>query len=158
MSNQVVTGPSGTAGKQPQIPFWIGLVLGWGVMLYGLMGLLEHQRQTHPVVAAKWFVGAALVHDLVLAPVVFALGWVITRFVSSSVRPFVQGALFVSSVIALYSFPSVRGYGRLSNNPSILPNNYAHGLVLTLAFVWAGAAVLATARLQHRRAPEDDRA
>jgi hypothetical protein len=121
---------------------WIGLALGAPLAAVGVMALLDHADATHPVRAAAWIVGAALVHDLLLVPVVLVAGAVVTRAGGRS-RPWISAGLVVSGPIALFAWPFVRGYGRLANNPSILPRNYGRGLAVTLLAVWLLVGVTA---------------
>jgi hypothetical protein len=94
----------------------------------------------------------AVAHDLVVAPLVIVAGWAVARAVPASARAPVQAALVASALVALFAFPFVRGYGRVSTNPSILPRDYGSGALAVLAAVWAAAAVaLAMRRLRGRR-------
>ena len=60
----------------------------------------------------------------------------------------IQGALAVSGIVALFSYPLVRGFGLAANNPTSLPHNYAAGLLVVLGVVWAVAAAIAVVRLR----------
>jgi hypothetical protein len=48
-------------------------------------------------------------------------------------------AAAASAAISLVTFPTVRGYGRAADNPSLLPGNYGRSLVLVIALVWLAA-------------------
>ncbi|MEO7442917.1 MAG: hypothetical protein ABIW46_05220 [Acidimicrobiales bacterium] len=128
--------------------FWTGAVVGWGIIAAGLIGLFADSDRTRPANAARFVLGAAVVHDLLLAPVVICLGLVVNRASPRRWRPVVQGALIVTGAVALFSVPFVRGYGRVSTNPSILPGNYTAGLATVLAVVWGVAALLLVLRLR----------
>lgn len=142
-SDQTISEPGGPA-------FWIGAVVGWGVIVAGIVGLLSQSGQTQPKDAARWVLGAAVLHDLVVAPVVIGLGLLLTKVAPRRWRAVVQGAFVISAMVSLFSIPFVRGYGRIANNPSLLPGNYATGLLTVLAVVWAGAAVILVVRLRRR--------
>ena len=58
-------------------------VLGALTMVGGAVGLVLHLHRTHPVGTAIYYVGGALVHDLVIAPLVILAGLV--------VRPWCRG-------------------------------------------------------------------
>ena len=47
-----------------------------------------------------------------------------------------------SAVLAVVAWPFVRGYGRQPGNPSLLPRNYAAGLVVYLAAIWTVALAI----------------
>src|SRR5581483_6136234 len=101
-------------------------------------------------------IGGALVHDLLLAPLVTLLGVAVSRAVPASIRAVVQAALIISGVVLLFSWPLVRGYAHILHNPSSLPRNYTASVGIVLGAVWAVAAVLAIAAV--RRGRQRDRA
>jgi FtsH-binding integral membrane protein len=143
-----------TEGSRPDTDrrsklFWPLAIIGWAIMVYALRGIFMHERDTHPFQLFRLVVGLDLVHDLVLAPIVIAVGYGLTRLVPARARPPVTAALFVSAAVALYAYPLVRGYGRFAEfNSSRLPNNYATGLIVVLAAIWVVAAVLVGIRLR----------
>jgi hypothetical protein len=135
--------------------FWTSAGAGWLVIGWGLRGLFLHHIDTRPANLARFAVGGALVHDLVVAPVVTVAGVLLARAVPASIRAVVQGALIVSGVILLFSWPLVRGYAHVLRNPSSLPRNYTESVLVVLAAVWVGAAALAVPawrRAQRERA------
>ena len=116
--------------------FWITAALGWAVIGWGLRGALIHHIDTRPDELARYFIGSALVHDLLFAPV----------YVSPAVyaRPFVErlpGLVNSRGTLVLFAYPEVRGFAHALHNPTSLPHNYAANLALVLALVVAGIAV-----------------
>lgn len=146
-------GPATGATHRAGFLFWASAAAGWLVMAFGLRGILEHSIDTRPAQLARFVVAGALLHDLVVAPVVVVVGVVVARTVPRRGRPVVQGALVVSAIVALFSYPLVRAYGLEVNNPTSLPHNYARNLLLVLGLVWAGAAVALVLRLRKSPAP-----
>ena len=138
--------------------FWVSAVLGWAVIAYGVRGLLHHHVDTRPANLAKFFVGGALVHDLLFAPVVLVAGVLLARIAPRPARAWLQAGLLVSGFLALFSYPLVRDYARVIHNPSSLPHNYTANLGVALGAVWAAviAGALVTAAL-HRRASRPSR-
>ena len=128
--------------------FWVSAALGWVVIGVGLRGIFEKHVDTRPDQLARFVVGGALLHDLVVAPLVIAAAVLLARAVPGRARPVVQAALVISAVVALFAFPLVRGYGLATNNPTSLPHNYAANLLVVLGLVWAVAAVLVLRRLR----------
>lgn len=154
-------GPAGGEEHRPDAPpgrlFWPAVALGWVVMAAGATGLLTDAGRTRPAESVRFVLGAAVVHDLLLAPVVVAAGWAVARVVPKQARGPVQAAMIVSSVVALFAVPFVRGYGRVSTNPSILPRNYGAGLAVILVAVWVVVAVAVGRRwMAHRPAARHD--
>jgi len=128
--------------------FWISAVAGWAVIAWGLRGVFQHSLETRPSNLAKFVVGGALLHDLLVAPLIIVAGVLVARAVPSRARAVVQGALAISGIVALFSYPLVRAYGLATNNPTSLPHNYAAGLMIVLGVVWAVAAGFVVARMR----------
>lgn len=110
--------------------------IGWAVMAFGIRGLFHERLATNPTHSIRLFLEAAIVHDALIAPVVFALGFLVSRLVPARVRAAVQSGLIVSAVVVAFSYPLVRGFGRAATNPSALPLNYGRGLAIVLTAVW----------------------
>ena len=130
--------------------FWVCLALGWVVMGYGVWGLLDNASRTNPDQWIRWFTGSLIAHDLVVAPVTFAVGALVVGRIPLPFRPPFQGGLIASAILVLTTWPLVRGYGLRADNPSALPNNYLAGLALVLAVVWSAVAVIAVRSWRRR--------
>ncbi|MEO7836140.1 MAG: hypothetical protein ABIS21_00685 [Acidimicrobiales bacterium] len=128
--------------------FWAGAVAGWGVMAAGVVGLMSESAKTRPANAARWVLGAAIAHDVLVAPAVILLGVLVGRVVPAAFKGIVQSALVMSAMVALFSYPFVRGFGRQAANPSILPRNYATGVAIVLGSIWVVAAVAIAVRVR----------
>lgn len=122
--------------------FWPLAVVGFGIMGFGVLGLFHDSARTHPDEWIRWFLGSVIVHDLVLAPVVFIVGRAIRRTVPTTLRSAVTGALVASAISLLILYPLLRGYGRDPNNPSVLPLHYARNLLIVLGTIWSIAALV----------------
>ena len=139
--------------------FWLSALAGWAVIAVGLRGIIQNSIDTRPGNLARFVVGGALLHDLVVAPLVIVAAVVVGRVVPGRARAVVQGALVVSAVVALFSYPLVRAYGLAANNPTSLPHDYATNLLVVLGVVWATAAALVVVRLRSgRRTAHDQKA
>jgi hypothetical protein len=114
----------------------VGLALGAPIMAYAVHGTLIDEHLTHPFELARWIVGLAVVHDLVLVPIVLAIGLGLRRVVPPRARAPMRTALLTTAVLSAVAWPFVRGYGRSSSVPSLLPRNYGAGLLVALAVVW----------------------
>jgi len=122
--------------------FWVTTAIGWAVMAAAVIGALGDRRDAQPTVLARWLVAGAVLHDLLWLPVVALVGAGLARIARGSRVPAaVRWAIATSAVLALIAWPFVRGYGRNRGNPSLLPRNYAHGLVAYLALTWLLAGV-----------------
>ena len=128
--------------------FWTSAVTGWAVIGFGLRGIFQHSLDTRPANLARFVVGGALLHDLIVAPLVVLAGVLVARSVPGRARSVVQAALAVSGIVALFSYPLVRAYGLAAHNPTSLPHNYLANLLVVLGVVWAIAALVIVLRLR----------
>jgi hypothetical protein len=150
----VTGGRTGDEGAPPTTSprgLLVGLAAGAPVMAYGVWGAVGEAGRVHPPELARWIVGAAVVHDLVVVPVVLAVAWSARRVVPEPAWRAVRSGLVVSGTLALVAWPFVRGYGRSAGNPSLFPRDYAAGLLAALAVVWAVVAVAVVAAHRRRR-------
>jgi hypothetical protein len=131
--------------------FWVCLAAGWTVMTAGVGGAIANGESTDPPALALWLAGSLVAHDLVVAPAVFLVGMTLRRSVPAWARALVQGGLIVTGVLAVYSIPLLGGFGRDAGNPSILPRAYGTGLLVAVASVWAGVAILLALAWRARR-------
>lgn len=125
--------------------FWIGLVVGFAIMAYGIVGALANQGATRPVRAATWLVGADLLHDALVAPIVCAVGWLLVRIVRRPWRAPVRAGLVTSAFVIAIGWVPLRGYGRIPDNPSLAPLDYATAMLTALAIVWIACGIWAAA-------------
>lgn len=142
------TGPAGP-GPVPQrygASFWIGLALGWAIMAYALRGVFDEYGNTNPPQLVRWVIGAAVLHDLLLAPVVTALAVVLAKVLPRWARGPVIGALALSALVAVFSVPLVRTFGRRELNSSTLPLDYGRNVVIVIVGIWLVAAVMVVVR------------
>ena len=121
--------------------FWLTAALGWAFILFGLRGVLHHSLDTRPSQLARFWIGGALTHDLLLAPLTLAAGVALTRVVPGRWRAPVQRTLIICAPLTLFAYPEIRGYAHILRNPTSLPHNYTANLVLVLAAVIAATAL-----------------
>jgi hypothetical protein len=135
--------------------FWPAMVVGAAVATYGVVGMLDAFPDfARRASFAKWVIGAALIHDLVLVPVVAVIGLATARLVPHRWRQPVRFALMGTGITLLIAFHPLRGSaaGRV-DNPSIQPLSYGTAVATVLGVVWLIAAVWAL--LSARRAGPD---
>ena len=136
---------------------WLAVGMGLAALGYGVDGLVTMSRATHPPQAARWLIGAVVLHDAVAVPVTAAVGLLVSRVVRAPYRAVVQGAMLVSAAVALASLPLWRGYGGAPGNPSVDPLPYGRNLLIVLAAVWAGAGLIMMVRAVRVRHHRDGR-
>ncbi|HMC70525.1 MAG TPA: hypothetical protein VKJ07_15320 [Mycobacteriales bacterium] len=143
--------PPGAQSPPPNRWFWAGLVAGLGFIAAGVRGLLHDHAATQPDDLVKWLLGAGVVHDAVIAPLVVALAWLTGRAVPVRARAPVRLGLIATAMLTLLTWPLVQGWGRRTANPSALPLDYGRNLVAVLAAIWLGAFVSITVRMRRRQ-------
>ncbi|MFG1927281.1 hypothetical protein [Cryptosporangium sp. NPDC048952] len=120
-------------------------VLGTALVAYGVHGLLG---ALGPPALVRWFVfflAGTLATDLVLMPFVDLL----LRRVRPG-RRLIAGGVVISGVLTLVATPFLTGGGRDPSVPSALPLDYGRGLLVLLAAVWLGVAILAVVSARRR--------
>ncbi|MGY1753681.1 hypothetical protein [Blastococcus sp. SYSU D01042] len=129
---------------------WLFLLPGLAAVGYGAVGLVAADV---PLLAwTTWFVGSALLHDLLVAPAWIGLGWLAARVLPRPARPAAVVGAAVSGVLTLVALPFLLGPGARPDNPSFLPHDIGRNLLLIVVAVLAAAAVWgAVATLRARR-------
>lgn len=89
------------------------VVAGAAMLLYGIDGLLTTQQIRHPDDVARWLLGGVVVHDAVVAPVVFVLAWLATRWTPPRVRWVLGAALLTVGALVLVAAPIIL-HGRVA--------------------------------------------
>ena len=131
--------------ERPGVLAWTVIVAGWGVMVVAVVGAIGDEALRAPASWVRWLLGVALVHDLVVIPVVVAVGWLVARWVPAPWRVPLRTGLIVGAVVTLAVWPIARRWGARADNPSILPlpvgRNLAIMWVLLAVVVLAAGAV-----------------
>jgi hypothetical protein len=122
---------------------------GLAMIVFALFGGGASDLTTTPYL--RFVVEVPLIVLVVLLPAALGAGWLIGKVVPVTAQPVVQGACIASAVITGIALPSVLGHGRQPDLPSALPRNYAMGLSIVLAVIWACAAALIVFRIVRRR-------
>lgn len=121
-------------------------LVGVGAIGYGAVGLIGHQPVGNLVSQAIFLAAVVATHDAILLPVALAIGVATVRWTPAWLRGPVLAALYITAVLTVVALPFVIGAGRAADNPSALPLNYAHGLLIAVAVVWAAAGAVAATR------------
>jgi hypothetical protein len=131
--------------------FWASAAVGWGIVAFGVWTLLQRAGSTKPLNFAVLFIGIAVVHDLLFAPTVSLIGRIAGPRLSPAIRTIVFITAVISGSLVLVALPPL--LGDPADNATLLPRNYAAGLLLSLAVVWAMAGIaIAVRRLVRKRA------
>ena len=134
--------------------FWPAVGVGWALILYTVLQAFAHPKAAHPITVGTVVIGLLLVHDLVIAPLSCAVGVGMRRRRIPG-RGLIEVAMVLSGIVALFSIPLIAGWGKLADNPSLLPGNYGAGLAIILAMTWVFTGVVIV-RSRRRRPAESD--
>ena len=122
---------------------------GVGLMGFAAAGALS-DPDTAPVPHLLFLAALVAAHDGVVLPLAIGAGALVRRYVPARVRGIVHGGLFVTVALVVVGLPLALGFGHSPDNPSALPLDYPYGLLVVLAAVWLGVAVLMAGRLIRR--------
>lgn len=131
--------------------FWIGLSVGWAVVVYGVVGALNSVwLRDRPAELALWVAGGLVAHDVLLAPLVTAVAFVLALVLPRWLRGPIAGALALSGLVALFSYPLLRAFGRRASNATLLPHDYGRNVLRVLLAIWTVALVVIAIRAARR--------
>ena len=132
--------PASTSRRMRSIR-WV--LVGGGVLLlaWGAFVMFDSVRLTRIPGVGLWIAAAIVLHDAILAPIIFAFGIALRRAgrrVSGTVIAIVQGGIVVGSIVSLVAVPVIVATNFAPANASVLPLNYG----LNLGIFWLVLAVL----------------
>lgn len=127
-----------------------GILLG----LFGVFRLATEVPVGNLVVLALWMIGAVVVHDGILSPMVVGVGWLVGRAVPPRARRYVQGGLIAGSLITAVAIPLILRAGQEPASKAILRQNFGGNLTLLLGVVAAGSLALYAVRVARERTGE----
>lgn len=147
--------PSARTPRRATTGFWVAMLLGGSLVLFGVVGLLGADGSGLGSFV-PYFVGGALVLDLVVVPAAAGVGVLARRLVPAPAWPAVRAALLSSATLAVFALPLVLGVGGAPGNPSLRPRRYGPGLAAAVAVVWSLALVVGGSALLRARAGAGD--
>jgi hypothetical protein len=128
---------------------------------YGALRILTDSKDTKPIALLKWLIGSLLVHDLLIAPVVIGIGWLLARFVPPRARAFAQAGLVSGGLVGALGVLLIWRQGKSSaRSLALLQQNYTANLLVLLviiAVVTAGCYLISVSLVNRRntRPPAD---
>jgi len=120
----------------------IGLTISGVLLLVYGAGRLLTEIPTHDLVLlAAWMIGAVLIHDGIVSPVVVTVGWLLRRFVPDRGRGHLQAALIMGGLVTIIAVPMIHLRDSQPAVKAILRQNFAGNLTLLLGIIAAGTLV-----------------
>ncbi len=124
-----------------------GVLLG----LFGVFRLLTQIPGADLLVLFVWLLGALVIHDGLLSPLVVGVGAVIARFVPPRARGFLQGGLVVGAAVTVIALPLIHREDTQPAVKAILRQDYAANLGILIGLIAAGAVLLYGVRVLRDR-------
>ena len=120
----------------------IGLTIA-GVLIgvYGAGRLLTEIPTHSLVLLAAWLIGAIIIHDGIVSPVVVTVGWLLHRFVPARGRGYLQAGLIMGGLVTIIAIPMIHLRNSQPAVKAILRQNFAGNLTLLLGIIGAGTLV-----------------
>ncbi len=125
--------------QRPGPVAWLVILVGFGVMAWAVVGVFAEAERTAPASWFTWLIGGALVHDLVVLPLVLLVGAGFASLGRPGLARSLRWAVAVGAVITVASFPVVARFGARSDNPTVLPLPAGRNLV----YIWVGLLAVA---------------
>lgn len=123
----------------------IGLLVAGVVMaLWGGWNLVQTVDAHGLLRLPLWLAGAVVADDLVLVPLIVAIGWAVTRWSTGPGRHrtvgVVRATLLYVGITSLIALPLILRQGK-GPNPTVLPRDYLRDWLLLEATIVAAGAV-----------------
>jgi hypothetical protein len=133
----------------------IRLVLGTAGILLGLFGVFRLATQVPVgdlVILAVWLIGALIIHDGILSPIVVGIGATIARFVPPRARRYLQAGLIAAAIVTVIAIPMIYRRGSQPRSKAILQQNYGANLTVLIGVVAAVTLLLYAVRIARDQA------
>ncbi len=129
------------------------------LMLVGAYQLVTTQRIDQLFGLALWMLGAIVLHDGILSPIVLFANVLLKRTgrrMPWSVLVVIQIAVVIGSVLTLMVVPEIAGQLRGPANPTILTGDYALRLAVMWGVLLVPAAIISGVLIRRGRPRVDD--
>jgi hypothetical protein len=110
------------------------VAVGSGLLLaaYGAVRLLTDVPGTSLLRLAVWLAGALVLSDLVVSPLVIAVGVALRRWLPDRARRYVQAFLIMAATIALVAAPMIYLQGSAPPQKALLRQDFGANLAILL--------------------------
>lgn len=116
------------------------VALGIALLVLGAAVMQSTVSTQHIVGLVVWLVCALIVHDGIIAPIVFGAGLAMRRYgksIPAAVLAILQGGVLLGLMLSLIVIPEIYAKHLGTANPTVLPFDYATRLL----FLWGGVLV-----------------
>jgi len=116
------------------------------LLLFGAVNLVTNVDFGSLLLLALWLIGAVVIHDGIVSPLVIGVGWFIHRTVPPRARRYLQGGLIAAGLITVVAIPMISQQGAEPASKALLQQNFGGNLTILLAVVAAVSLCLYAAR------------
>ncbi|GIF02611.1 hypothetical protein [Actinoplanes siamensis] len=108
-------------------------LIGAGLLImgYGVCGALV-DGEVDVAGVALFGIALLVLHDAVFLPLVVGAGRLLRRLVRPGRQPAARIAAITGLAVVVVALPLVLGFGRIADNPTVLPRSYGRNLLLIL--------------------------
>lgn len=116
----------------------VRVALGAAGLLLGLFGVFRLVTDVPPatlIVLAFWLIGALVIHDGMLSPLIVSISWVLARTVPPRARRYLQFALIVGGLVTVIALPMIHRQKVGPVQKALLRQDFTANLTIILAVV-----------------------
>ena len=115
-----------------------GLLLG-GFGVFRLFTQVPHPKL---IMLGIWLIGALVIHDGILSPLIVSLSWVLAKVIPPRARRYVQLALIMSAIVTVIAIPMIYRRGHQPQVKAILQQNFGGNLTVLIGIIAAVSLLL----------------
>ena len=115
-----------------------GLLLG-GFGVFRLFTQVPHPKL---IMLGMWLIGALVIHDGILSPLIVAVSWVLAKVIPPRARRYVQAALIMSALVTIIAIPMIYRRGHQPQVKAILQQNFGGNLTVLIGIIAAVSLLL----------------
>lgn len=114
----------------------IGLAAAGALLaLFGVFRLVTEVPHGKLIVLAFWLIGALIIHDGILSPLVVSVSWILARAVSARARRYLQFALIAASLVTVVALPMIHRQKVGPASKVLLRQNFGANLTIIIAVI-----------------------
>ena len=115
-----------------------GLLLGG----FGVFRLLTQVPHPKLIMLGIWLIGALVIHDGILSPLVVSVSWVLAHVIPPRARRYVQAGLIMGALVTVIAIPMIYRRGHQPQVKAILQQNFGGNLTVLLGIIAAVSLLL----------------
>jgi hypothetical protein len=122
-------------------------VAGVALLAFGVFRLLSEIPTHSLLILAVWLAAALVLHDVILAPSVVGVGWLLRRYVPDRGRRYVQVALIMIALVTVIAIPMIFLRGSQPAAKALLLRNYGANLIVIIGVLAIVSLILYAVRV-----------